>query len=81
MMLEALNHYTGVTPPAAQSFPLDTRRAALLLKNIRNAGVVVKPASKLNVTSDPDDNAFVECAQTAKAHYLASLLHWVKIAR
>ena len=30
-----------------KSFPLDARRAALLLKKIRNASTIVKPASRL----------------------------------
>jgi len=55
-----------------KSFPLDARRATLLLQRIRRASTVVKPAVKLNQTSDPDDNIFLECAQTAKAHYLVT---------
>jgi len=53
-------------------FPLDTRRSAQFFQNIREASTLVKPASKLNVTADPDDNIFLECAQTAKAHYLVT---------
>lgn len=56
-----------------KSFPLDARRRTLVLKKIRAASIIVKPASKLNVTlDDPDDNIFLECAQTAKAHYLVT---------
>jgi len=55
-----------------KSFPLDRRRANLLLKNVRSASVVFRPAVKLSETTDPDDNMFLECAQTAKAPYLVT---------
>jgi uncharacterized protein len=41
-----------------KSYPMDSRRAALLLKKLRNASTLVKPAIKLSVTTDPDDNIF-----------------------
>jgi putative PIN family toxin of toxin-antitoxin system len=44
-----------------KSYPMDSRRAALLLTSI-----------KLSVTTDPDDNIFLECAQAAKAEYLVT---------
>jgi uncharacterized protein len=53
-----------------KSYPLDRRRARLLLDKLRAASTVVKPAGHLSETSDPDDNIFLECAQAAKAHYL-----------
>ena len=37
---------------------------------LRAASTIVKPAAHLSVTSDPDDNMFLECAQAAKADYL-----------
>jgi len=55
-----------------KSFPMDSRRAALLLKKIRAASTMVKPAVKLFETKDPDDNIFLECAQAAKAEYLVT---------
>lgn len=55
-----------------KSFPLNLRRAALLLKKIRSASSIVNPASRLNVTPDPDDNIFLECAEAAKAHFLVT---------
>jgi putative PIN family toxin of toxin-antitoxin system len=53
-----------------KSYPLDRRRAKLLLDKLRAASTLVKPAGHLFEASDPDDNIFVECAQAAKAHYL-----------
>jgi putative PIN family toxin of toxin-antitoxin system len=55
-----------------KSYPMDSRRAALFHKKIRNASTVVKPAIKLSETTDPDDNIFLECAQAAKAEYLVT---------
>jgi uncharacterized protein len=55
-----------------KSYPMDLRRAKLLLQKIRAASNTVRPASRLNVTKDPDDNIFLECALAAKAHYLVT---------
>ena len=55
-----------------KSFPLDRKRATVLLRNIRVASRTVKPSGPLFETSDPDDNIFLECAQAAKAHYLVT---------
>ena len=55
-----------------KSYPMDSRRAALLLKKLRDASTLVKPAIKLSETTDPDDNIFLECAQAAKAEYLVT---------
>ena len=41
-----------------------------LLQLIRNRGYVVAPTRRLFATSDPDDNIFLECADTARADYL-----------
>lgn len=37
---------------------------------IKNHSHSVTPSRHLNVTSDPDDNMFVECADAARADYL-----------
>ena len=58
-----------------KGYPMDTRRATLLLKKIREASTMVKPTAKLSETKDPDDNIFLECAQTAKAEYLIARQH------
>jgi putative PIN family toxin of toxin-antitoxin system len=41
-----------------------------LLQLIRNHSHIVAPSRRLEVTSDPDDNLFVECADVARADYL-----------
>ncbi len=40
------------------------------LQLIRNRSLLVSPYRRLEVTNDPDDNKFVECADTARADYL-----------
>lgn len=41
-----------------------------LLQLIRNHSHLVVPSRSLDVTSDPDDNIFLECADAARADYL-----------
>ncbi len=41
-----------------------------LLQLIKNNGHIVAPSRRLDVCSDPDDNAFLECADKAGADYL-----------
>ena len=55
-----------------KSYPLDRRRASLLLNQIRAASIMVNPAAAEVLTSDPDDSMFLECAQAAKADYLVT---------
>jgi putative PIN family toxin of toxin-antitoxin system len=43
-----------------------------LLQLIRNRGHLVVPSRRLEVTGDPDDNIFVECADAARADYLVT---------
>src|SRR5579862_6304192 len=43
-----------------------------LLDLIGNRAQIVAPARPLHVTSDPDDNIFVECADAARADYLVT---------
>jgi len=33
---------------------------------------VVAPRKKVRVSTDPDDDIFLECAEAAKAHYLVT---------
>ncbi len=51
---------------------LRIRRSARLqlLDLIRNRSFLVSPRRRLDVTSDPDDNIFIECADAARADYL-----------
>jgi putative PIN family toxin of toxin-antitoxin system len=41
-----------------------------LLQLIKNRSYLVTPARRLAVTSDADDNMFIECADAARADYL-----------
>jgi len=41
-----------------------------LLQFIKNHGHLVVPSRQIEVTSDPDDNIFVECADAARADFL-----------
>lgn len=41
-----------------------------LLQLIKNSSHLVMPSRRLDVTSDPDDNMFLECADAARADYL-----------
>src|ERR1700728_2456024 len=41
-----------------------------LLQLLKNHSHLVTPSPHLEVTSDPDDNIFVECADAARANFL-----------
>ena len=43
-----------------------------LLQLIKNHSYTVVPPRRLHVTSDPDDNMFLECADAARADYLVT---------
>ncbi|HXN23188.1 MAG TPA: putative toxin-antitoxin system toxin component, PIN family [Candidatus Dormibacteraeota bacterium] len=43
-----------------------------LLQLIKNHAYTVASTRRLKVTSDPDDNMFLECADVAKAGYLVT---------
>jgi putative PIN family toxin of toxin-antitoxin system len=43
-----------------------------LLQLIANRAYRVRPARRLQVTADPDDNIFLECADAARADYLVT---------
>jgi putative PIN family toxin of toxin-antitoxin system len=43
-----------------------------LLQLIKNQSHLVAPSRRIEVTSDPDDNIFVECADAARADFLVT---------
>jgi uncharacterized protein len=43
-----------------------------LLQHIKNHSYSIAPTRRLEVTADPDDNIFLECADAAKADYLVT---------
>ena len=51
---------------------LRIRRGARLqlLDLIRNRSITISPRIRLDVSGDPDDNMFIECADAARADYL-----------
>jgi len=51
-----------------------------LLRLIKNHSYTVVPTWRLDVTSDPDDNIFLECADAARADYLVTgnLRHFLR---
>ncbi len=42
------------------------------LQDIRDTGFWVRPTDAVRACSDPDDDIFLECAQAARADYLAT---------
>jgi uncharacterized protein len=40
------------------------------LQFLHNHAHLIQPSRRLNVTADPDDNIFIECADEARADYL-----------
>jgi putative PIN family toxin of toxin-antitoxin system len=63
-----LAEYTDVLPRTELSIRKGLRLQ--LLQFIRNHSYRVAPSRRLDVTGDPDDNIFVECADAACADYL-----------
>jgi putative PIN family toxin of toxin-antitoxin system len=68
-----------VSPPILEEFAEVLSRPELsirkwlrlrLLQLIKNHSYAVTPPRRLAVTSDPDDNIFVECADAARADFL-----------
>lgn len=63
-----LDEYSEVLArPAIGVGRADRRR---ILQLIRNRSLVVSPYRRLEVTGDPGDNKFIECADAARADYL-----------
>lgn len=54
-----------------------------LLQLLTNRGHLAAPARRLDVTADPEDNMFLECAEAARADYLitGNLRHFPRFWR
>jgi len=65
-----LGEYREVLARPRTNIPKGRRRQFLQL--IRNRSHAVAPGRPLMVTPDPDDNKFLECAEAARADYLAT---------
>ena len=47
-------------------------KVTVAVARIRAATMLVLPAARVTVATDPDDNIFLECAEEASAHYLVT---------
>jgi len=63
-----MSEYTTVL--ARPEFKIRRSLRQQLLQLIKNHARVVTPSRLLQVTSDPGDNMFIECADAARADYL-----------
>jgi uncharacterized protein len=67
---DILAEYTGVLH--RKKLRIDPAAADESLQLIRNRARMVRPRRRLAVSPDPDDNRFLECAETAGADYLVT---------
>ena len=67
---EIITEYSDVLSRAELKIRKGLRQQ--LLQLIQNHAHSVKPARPLQVTSDPHDNKFLECADAARADYLVT---------
>lgn len=65
---EILAEYRNVL--ARSTLKIAKGRQQQLLQLVRNRAHAVHPRYKLEITSDPEDNKFLECADAARADYL-----------
>jgi putative PIN family toxin of toxin-antitoxin system len=65
-----LEEYSEVLARRELHIPKGLRQQ--LLQLIKNRSHIVAPTQRLQVTSDPDDNIFLECADAASADYLVT---------
>jgi putative PIN family toxin of toxin-antitoxin system len=65
-----LSEYDWVLSRTALQIPTGERRQ--LVQLIRNRAQFVAPKYRLRVAGDPDDDIFLECADTARADYLVT---------
>jgi uncharacterized protein len=55
-----------------REFDIRKRLRQQFLQRIENSSHMVSSSCKIHVTSDPDDNIFLECADAARADYLVT---------
>ena len=65
---DILHEYQAVL--ARPELRIARARRLQLIQFIQNRGRVVRPKYSLEITPDPDDNIFLECADAARADYL-----------
>jgi putative PIN family toxin of toxin-antitoxin system len=67
---EILAEYEAVLARPELRISRTSRRQ--LMQLIRNRARLVEPKYRLEVTQDPDDNIFLQCADAARADYLVT---------
>jgi putative PIN family toxin of toxin-antitoxin system len=83
VVLLAMMHPAGlyVSAPILSEYRIVLSRPGLnirkglrqqFLQRIENSSRLVSPSRQIRVTSDPDDNIFLECADEARADYLVT---------
>jgi len=65
-----LKEYEKVLP--REKLRLEASEISDLMGLIRGAGRLVSPARQITAASDPEDNRFLECAETAGADFLVT---------
>jgi len=65
---EILTEYRNVLARPALRIAKGLRQQ--LMRLVKNRAQIVRPAYPLEVTRDPEDNKFLECADAARADYL-----------
>jgi uncharacterized protein len=65
-----LEEYEGVL--RRPKFGIAPRQVGRSLRLLRKAARIVRPRHRLEVTRDPADNRFLECAEASKADYLVT---------
>jgi len=65
-----LEEYEGVL--RRPKFGIAPRQVSRSLLLIRKAARIIRPRDRLEVTRDPADNRFLECAEASKADYLVT---------
>ncbi len=67
---EILAEYEEVL--SRKKFNIDSKLLHAALKHIKNKATMIEPRLKVSASSDPDDNKFLECAETVSADYLVT---------
>ena len=67
---DILNEYRTVLE--RKKFGLDARLVKESLEILKATAVNIFPRASVSISPDPDDNKFLECAQTAGADYLVT---------
>ena len=65
-----LEEYEGVL--RRPKFGIAPRQVGRVLRLLRTAARMVRPRYRLEVTRDPADNRFLECAEASNANYLVT---------